>query len=494
MKQDHILLLDEGESIGSVLNRVDASTTQRIAIVAGERSPLHNPVSIRLLQRRARDRALQLAVISDDEFTRRLCRETGLPAYSTLEAFKDGMWSPSNRVAAALRSMPLDSWFSRVFGGILLLVLLAVLYLVLPAATITVAPASRPFPLDVPLVADAQQQEVDAAAGRIPARVLSLDVSGQQTVQATGQRSAPDQTASGSVTLTNTAATTVTIPKGTLVVAGAEQFQTMVEAVVPGAAHVGSNTLPGTSTLPVQAMQPGTEGNVPAGAVNAIAGSLAGSLGVVNTQPISGGTDKQVGMLSQQDQTQAKEALRQQLTQQGLQQIRSQLARNLTFLPDPSVQTDTAIEQLSFDQTPEQVTNATVLHMKVLVRGLTFVGDDVNAAVNQAVASAVQHSGRGIALTRAPVTIDPPVVQSDDGSTIKLSVHASAQVSSPIDATKLSNAVRGMTVSQASTYLRNVPGVGNAQVKLWPLWVSHVSRFAWRIQVHELNPVQVQGS
>ncbi len=144
---DHILLLDEDETIGSVIQKVDSLNTARVAIVAGgNHSPLHNPLSVRLLERRARDRSMTVAVISDDEFTRWLCEEAGLRTYSTVEAFKGGMWSPTNRLTALLHSLPLNSWTSGAAGLAVLGVLLLVLYFVLPAATIVIAPTARSFP------------------------------------------------------------------------------------------------------------------------------------------------------------------------------------------------------------------------------------------------------------------------------------------------------------------------------------------------------------
>ncbi len=348
--------------------------------------------------------------------------------------------------------------------------------------------------MDVSIVADVQQSDLDTANFRIPARVLTAEIDGQQNVTATGQRDAPDATARGVVTFTNTSPDAISVPVGTIVNAGAVSFSTTQASQVPPATKAGDTSINGSATVPIVALTAGTDGNVKTGSITSISGALAGRLTVLNSAATSGGANKKVSYLSGTDQGTAKEALRQQLVQQGLDRIHSQLQRNQTFIPSTQSQTDDAIEELTYEQTPEQVTNQTVLHMKVLVKGLTFVGDDVNSVVDQAMRNAVKKAPQGLQLMNDPLVIDPPVVAASDASTVKLQVHAAGHVLTPLNSGALIEGVRGKTAEQARAYLQTAPGAGNAELQLWPAWIGRTSRFAWRIRVEQVNPIQAPAN
>ncbi|MDE3078118.1 MAG: baseplate J/gp47 family protein, partial [Chloroflexota bacterium] len=342
-------------------------------------------------------------------------------------------------------------------------------------------------------LADVQQNDLDAAAGHIPARVLTTELDGERTVVATGTRDAPDAPAKGFVKFSNAGAEAVAVPKGTVTKAGTLLFATTEDAQVPAATKAGDATVNGTATAPVQAVNPGKEGNVHAGAITALDGPLSGKLTVINMEKLVGGSVKPVSYLSGDDEGAAKEALRSQLVQRAMDQIHAQVARNLTFVPNPDNQGDGAIEQLTFEQTPEQVTSQTVLHMRVLVKGLTFEGDDVNSVVDQAMRAAARRNGSQLQLTGDPLKIDPPVILADNGSTIKLRVHALERAVRPLDSARIIDAVRGMSRDQAHDYLKALPGLANADVELWPDWVGHLPRFGWRIGIRQLSPLVPPG-
>src|SRR5581483_10774391 len=125
---------------------------------------------------------------------------------------------------------------------------------------------------------------------------------------------------------------------------------------------------------------------------------LSSKLTVINQVPISGGTVKKVSYLSADDQSKAKQALLDRLTGQAMDKINEQIARNETFILSPAAQGDRAIEELTYEESPEQVTTRTTLHMKVLVKGLTFLGDDVNAVIEQTMETAAARQGGGAEL------------------------------------------------------------------------------------------------
>jgi hypothetical protein len=134
------------------------------------------------------------------------------------------------------------------------------------------------------------------------------------------------------------------------------------------------------------------------------------------------------------------------------------------------------------------VTGQTTLHMKVLIRGLTFQGDDVNQVVAETMDAAAQRKASDARLSDAPLVIDPPVVVGNDGAIIKLKVHSTGRVSTPLNADALRDQLRGLPAEAARERLAATPGVGRADVELWPGWASKVPSFAWRIHTTVASP------
>lgn len=473
------LTFAKNESIASILLKLERVPSRSVAILATpDLAVFRNAVSMRLLQRRAEDLGLDITLISNDRMTRQLCAEIGFGCYSDASSFRRENAQPhyrrEPRVAGDMIVAAVAGLAFAILAGFMALV-------VLPSAAITITPVASNLAVDVPVVADSSATSVDLANSRIPAKFVSSgDVDGSVVVNATGQRDVPSQPARGFVTFTNLTAQPLAVPKSTIVTGGKIAFATVSDTQVGPSISIGSTAIPGTDVAAVQAVEPGEGGNVPVGAITAVQGALSTKVSVINHSALTGGAKKKATYLSSDDQAKARQLLLTQLLQQALDKIRSQTPRNETFLPSPDNDGDNAIEEATYEDSAEQVTTQTRLHMKVLLRGLTFQGDDVNQVVSQAVDNAIRQRGSGTQLS-GPLSIDPPVVAGNDGSVVKLQVHTAARVVTPLDTAAVAQQTRGLSASEAKVALLKTAGVGDADVELWPGWVRHVPRLAWRI-------------
>jgi hypothetical protein len=484
------LTFAHNESIASILLKLEQLGSDEIAIVAKPNLRVfRNPVSMRLLQRKAEDMGIAVSLISDNEMIRQLCAEIGFGNYSSVEAFKRD--NTRRRYFEKPRSSAkrhLSTWLSAVAALLMLALIAWVGYFVLPAATVTVAPAVTSMAIDLPVVADQAVTSVNSTDHQIPAKLATAEVDGERTVIASGQRDLPGTASRGAVTFTNLTTDALTVPKSTILLAGSKAFFITQDATVSPSLVFADTVAPGTGQAFAQAVDGGDQGNVPAGAITAVQGPLAGKVTVVNRGAFAGGANTKAAYLSADDQAQAKQALLETLRQQAMDKIHGQIARNETFLASPSTNGEGAIEELTFEESPEQVTTQTKLHMKVLIRGLTFQGDDVNQVVGDGFNRAVQQQGAGAKPLDAPLAIDPPVVIGNDGSTINLQVHTSGQIATPIVARNVEQRVRGLAPDAAQSAVLGLPGVGRADVQLWPAWVKRVPSLPWRINVSIANP------
>ena len=148
-----------------------------------------------------------------------------------------------------------------IFGG-----MLYALTLILPSATITVAPASEALQVNIPLKA-VQDARLDAAAGIVPAQALSVQVAGDARTPTTGRSDEPAGKAAGRVVFINRTGREITVPAGTVLSTATGnnvQFATVTDAVLPPNGRVAASA---------EALDAGPAGNARAGTVTRCRGS-----------------------------------------------------------------------------------------------------------------------------------------------------------------------------------------------------------------------------
>jgi len=121
------LKLDDNESIASIVLKLEQLSAREIAIVAPRSLKVfRNPVSMRLLQRKADDLGIAVTIISEDSFTRQLCSETGFSHYTNVETFRRDDIRRKFRDRPQARARPPISSRVSAIGALCLLVLIVI--------------------------------------------------------------------------------------------------------------------------------------------------------------------------------------------------------------------------------------------------------------------------------------------------------------------------------------------------------------------------------
>jgi hypothetical protein len=196
--------------------------------------------------------------------------------------------------------------------------LLAVAASVLPSAQITIWPetASRaaifPFSLD-------PAAESATADGRVPAQTISATLRGETRVTTTGEVTVDSTPAQGEVVLTNLTLGRVEIPAETGLrasAAGGVRFLTTRAVAIDAGEE---------ATVQVRAASPGTAGNLPAAAIDAVEGPAAFLVEVTNPEPTAGGAESERPAVAAADQTRALRDLTAQLLAQAGEELQGHL-------------------------------------------------------------------------------------------------------------------------------------------------------------------------
>ncbi len=381
---------------------------------------------------------------------------------------------------------------------ILTLLIVVLLAFLVPSADVSVTLSSQNYPLQMTLTATATSRQ-DVVHQTLPAHTLVFDTTVTGLGHATGSTTVGTKAATGNVVFTNTGTTDIVIPTGTIVsTKNGVPFVTQAEVL---ALH--TNPIP----TPIQAQNPGANGNVPANSIITIPsdsqtrilqanpGITRLALSVTNTDPTTGGGAGSATSVTRNDVN----AERTTLDSQVQAQVKDFLKKNV-HQGDPSDQQGTPIQvetpiaapavgQVATDGTFRETLK---LHMTVLV----VRAADLQAAAAAQLKDTLNRQRSGLALVpQQPVQLKQLKNQpAKDGHALLLKLTAVGQVAAQISEDAVRNLVSGKPLDAAQHTLvgtNGIPQARDSQITVYPGFFHWMPFWSQRIHVHfKTLPVQ----
>jgi hypothetical protein len=359
-----LISLDPHDDITSVRDKMAWGKTTRILILWPETGEivLDRRLDVLLLKRRAVELGAQLAFVTHDPEVKSHARELGIPSFRTSREAQAAHWRIRREksrldIIRRLRathgpkftprhtpytipdtqSLPRIPYsvFRIPFFLLALLSVAALAGLLFPSATITLTPAKKIQTLTFTTLTSPTITTLNSSGG-IPARPITIIVEGRTIVETTGHLTLPNAPATGRVTFINLTDVTVIIPSGTIVATASVstgdspiRFITDRQAQLPAQAG-------GTVDVPITAIQPGTGGNLEAGAIQSVEGTLGLQMTVTNAASTDGGTDQTLAAPTDLDRRRAYRQLLDSLRETAAAEILAQLSPgDLLLNPTP---------------------------------------------------------------------------------------------------------------------------------------------------------------
>jgi hypothetical protein len=384
---EQIIELENTDDITSIRNRIEfllPTLTQQSVQAGGPERPrlllivprknkaLRSLVNMKLLARITGTRTVDVAIVSGHPRVRDYAKEAGVKVFGTIRSAKRAGWVTSKTpVALPIETIPPvapspteDELYdgqrspgARVqkrkyvvvsgrigvlqqLGALILVFVLAAALVfgviaLLPQATVTITPVSRPVETKLIVKGDPDVESIDFKELTFPARVDQVELELFGEVETIETELAPVGKATGPVVFVNRTEDEQIIPVTTTVSTSAGEpvkFTTVETATIPPG--VGATSTP---TL-VIAVDPGPTGNVLAGQINRFEEpSYALVARVVNESPIGGGTLEPAKIVVQTDKERLDAYLRQKIQQEGLNRLQASLGAQ-EFITPESVQ------------------------------------------------------------------------------------------------------------------------------------------------------------
>ena len=359
----------------------------------------------------------------------------------------------------------------------------------LPSATIVLAPRAEPIrPLNLAIEA---RTDVDRRRPREPGHSRPSGSSStwrrRHTVTATGVK-VVETKATGNVTFSNfDTGSGVVIPAGTLLrTRGGDkvEFVTLSELVLPRAQidfFPPFPTRPSTGSVAAEAVVPGEDGNVGNNTITDIPGA-GRLLQVTNPEAMAGGERTESPEISQDDVDAAVLDIATALASD----LDAQLAAGTGVPPGMTTYADSKVVGVpEYSVDPATLVGSTELEVDILASaGGTVLGVDTTPVETIARSRLDAETAEGWSLDpeSIAVTLGTPTL-AGDVVTFPFTI-AGTQVHD-VDQATLIDSIRGLVLPEARTKLA---AYGDAQVTLWPDWVTTIPDNVDRITLTLAEP------
>ena len=510
-KRPEYLQLEAGDDFNSIRDRLSFIRGKRVLIIWPEQgTAITRKLDLVLVQREARRRAVQLALVTHDEDVIQNAQDLGISVFETIGASERGRWKRGRpRVFIQRYHRPEDSpepaqlmdVASRVrnqrkrisglrflFERIIILSILAALagtgiFFILPTATIRLTVYSETMQLETTIIADPNISDIDVDQSLIPATILRATVQTVGNMNTSGMARLDDLPAIGIVVFTNQTVRVVDIPADTTVATSAGTpilFRTIAPVRLAGG--VGSRAEVAVEALPGFR---GTLGNLDAGLINTIVGPLEESVDVVNLSPTTGGENRSFAAVAAEDRDRLMAIVRGQLQAAAYEQFQASLSDSQLIvietirIPDDGARND----WINFSHEVGETTETLSLDMRSIVEAIAI---DDRFARQIIFASLSSQKPRDLALVTDSFTYQRGGVISIDGDDrVTFSASATAELTTELNIEQIQQAILGLSPQEASAYIaQNVrlsPGT-QVEISLNPDWATRVPLLPVRIQ------------
>ena len=360
---------------------------------------------------------------------------------------------------------------------IFLLVVLAgcaIFYFTYPKATVDMVVKSEPVQEKIKITIDTSAQNISDDGKTIPGTNLSVDKDLTKEITATGKKDIGEK-ATGKVTLSNGSGSAVSLSTGTqLETSTGLVFKTTSDVSVPAATasvdaagNVAKN--PGKVDVSVEAAEAGDKYNITSTSLSVANHS---TITAGNSSSFSGGTTRQVTIVSADDIANAQETLTNDLKST----IQTELGNNasgkkLNIIAD-SIQYTTN----SFTTDQKASDEVAKFNATLKARGdvIAFAESDYRSAVIKALGSKIPTDKELVLSTNDEIDQGSFTVDIAKG-TMNIDGTIKTKLASKVDDEQIKNSIKGQSLTNAENTLRQNTNLVSSNIKLNVNWLKKLS-------------------
>lgn len=357
---------------------------------------------------------------------------------------------------------------SKLALGVLALAGLVGIYLFFAKATVTIYVEPRTIEKDAQVVADPKATAIDEANNIIPGTVVQTSVSGSGRATASGQKQIGDP-AKGKVVVYNLTSDKVSISSGTTLTSSSGLKFTIDSSVqvASQSSSIGADytqvTTPGKSDpVGVTASAIGPDGNLSAATELSVGGYNKSQVVARVSDALSGGTSKNVTVVTADDQKKLKAQVLDDLKQKAEVDLQGKETSGKKIIADALQAVD---GKYTFSKDINDQASDFTLNATVNFKGVAYSDADLRTIVGKLVATDVQ-SGYTLDLSSAQTQAD--VVKIEKDGRLVFGAKFKANLMPKFNDDDLKKQMAGKDIEEVGNNLKNLDNVVESEIKLSP--------------------------
>jgi hypothetical protein len=480
-----IITLAAHDDLVSIRDRMLWAKAPRILLVwpVSEQVALQ-PLDLRILQQHAWELGAELGLVTRGDRIRRDAHAFQIPVFrSTIEAQRRP-WASRNRRgrrrlaplrerlnrlrAMQTRARPTGAAWRSASAARLVSFLLAVSAVIaiaglfVPRAVIVLTPETQQQSLTLTL--DVRTGNgAGILQGGVPAQWATILLNGTKTMPVLTRSEVPSTRAGGVARIQNLSVAPLLIPAGTVVYTlkpDLRRYITLQDAQL----DAGANTF---VDVPIEAVNAGSDGNLPPDSLEGAEGSLSASIRVSNLEPIAGGSNEEQSVPSEEDRDRLQIELNQMLQAEARAAIEAMLEDGDMLIPGTISMS--SLEGEVFDPPAGQAASVLSLTIDAIYEAQYVRGSDLRALSLLAL-DAQMPSGYVPRDGTLRMQINE-FSAAGSGQAMQLQLDLERTLSRRIDVMRADQVVRGAPPAEASARLEQALPLAEApEIRLTPAW------------------------
>lgn len=349
-----------------------------------------------------------------------------------------------------------------LFVGLAVVLLLLFLpYILMSKANIKIFVEPKVLEKDATVIADPNQKTVNETDKIIPAQVIETEVSGSERDAASGKRQIGDP-AKGTIVIYNKTSDSKSLSKGTQVTSsGGLKFVLDTGVTIASQSASDSGIAFGKASTSVTASAIGADGNLPSGSTFTVVGFTTDKLSAKSEGNFSGGTSREVNVVSSDDAQRLLAKLSSDLKQQAQQKLQEKY-------PGKKILKEALLENIKKKSYNKNINDAATefsLDMTINYKGTAFDDADLKTIVSKLVTLDVPSDFQ---LDLAETETQAEVSKLEKDGKLIFLARFKAKLLPKIDTSKIKDKIRFRTKSEAENILKNMDNILGSDINLKP--------------------------
>lgn len=346
-----------------------------------------------------------------------------------------------------------------LLGIVGMIVLLVGAYLIFPQADVKIFVEPRILEKDAQVISDPKQKEVNEDTKIIPGQIVETEISGVAKDIASGKKQVGDP-AKGTIVIRNKTDSAINLSKG-IMFTSSNGFKFSLDLTVAVASRSADDGTWGKATTTATATSIGADGNLSSGSDLTVTGFTTNQLVAKTEGNFSGGTSKDVTVISEVDQKRLLASLAADLRRQAREKLQEKL-------PNKKILEEGLSEEIvrkSYNKNISDQASEFSLNLTVRYKGTAFEDQDLKLIVSKLVTTQVPE---GFQLNLSETETQADVAKLEKDGRLIFLARFKAKLIPNIDTDKIRNQIRFKTPSEVVNILKSMDNILGSEIKITP--------------------------